>query len=116
MSDYKVLVEVSKIFDAIAKDKAEVARNKEEIDNGIITYPEVNVTPTTQSPIPASPPRVETVPLPRVIPTEPSNVAVLPQLVVAYPSDVVAMSDKKDLHQPPPIILVRTRNRLKSGP
>ena len=45
MTDYKVLVEVAKIFDTIAKDKAEVTRNKEEIDNGILTYPEVTITP-----------------------------------------------------------------------
>ena len=73
--DYKVLVQVAKIFDTIAKDKTEVARNKEEIDNGILAYPKAAITPTAQPTSPASPPRVERVPPPRVVHIEPPRVA-----------------------------------------
>lgn len=94
MTDYQVLVQVEKCFDAIAKDKAAVAQEKEVVDNGILTVPANTPLPDKPAETPISSPRVETVPPPRV--------AITPRLVVVCPTVAIVVSTKKGPHQPAP--------------
>ena len=73
----------------------------------------MTITPTTQPTTRAAPTRVETVPLPRVMPIELPSVAVIPWMVVACPTKAVVASHKNDLHQSPPNYISQDEEQIE---